>query len=402
MKKRKILLVIALVLASALLLVCCGEKEPEKCEHTYEEAITTEASCTVAGLKTFTCSQCGDSYTEEIAALGHNYVKGVAVPPTCEEDGYTPYACACGDNYKEDIVPADGHLYQTVVVAPTCTEGGYTMYTCLCGHTYSDSETPASGEHTYAVGIAALTEEEKAAYPTAVGIRAECCTKCGLRREGETGELILLNLDFEGEYASTGKYITGFDMLCTYKTNTNCGRTADGIWSNSEKRPQWCIGENMHLENYETFTISYDFILASDPDDKGYLFGWGSGTADAASTYRFNIRVNSEGKILLYKNFNLSTAQSAKMTGYTLTERDTVWYHMDVVVNTVGAELTIYAGKWTDETRTAMEDYTLVGKTAGFDFKVVVPEDRQSMFRLTSGNGALAIDNFVISIPAAE
>ncbi|MBO5292489.1 MAG: SH3 domain-containing protein [Lachnospiraceae bacterium] len=41
-------------------------------EHIYTEAITTEAACTSDGLKTFTC-ECGDSYTETIAATGHSF-----------------------------------------------------------------------------------------------------------------------------------------------------------------------------------------------------------------------------------------------------------------------------------------------------------------------------------------
>lgn len=39
-------------------------------EHTYTEAITTEATCETDGVKTFTC-ECGDSYTEPIPATGH-------------------------------------------------------------------------------------------------------------------------------------------------------------------------------------------------------------------------------------------------------------------------------------------------------------------------------------------
>ena len=44
-------------------------------EHAYTEKITVEATCTEDGEKTFTC-ECGDSYTEAIAAIGHifNYV----------------------------------------------------------------------------------------------------------------------------------------------------------------------------------------------------------------------------------------------------------------------------------------------------------------------------------------
>lgn len=44
--------------------------------HSYTEQVTTEPTCVIAGVKTFTCS-CGNSYTEEIPATGnHTYVDG--------------------------------------------------------------------------------------------------------------------------------------------------------------------------------------------------------------------------------------------------------------------------------------------------------------------------------------
>ncbi len=44
------------------------------CDHNYES--TTTATCTEAGKTTYTCSECGDSYEKDTAALGHNYVDG--------------------------------------------------------------------------------------------------------------------------------------------------------------------------------------------------------------------------------------------------------------------------------------------------------------------------------------
>ena len=41
-------------------------------KHSYTGTVTTPATCTTAGVKTFTCS-CGDSYTEPIPATGHNW-----------------------------------------------------------------------------------------------------------------------------------------------------------------------------------------------------------------------------------------------------------------------------------------------------------------------------------------
>ena len=59
--------------------------------HSYDEGIiTTNPSCTAEGVKTFTCEICGDSYTKNIEATGHNYIP-VVTPPTCTEIGYTTY-----------------------------------------------------------------------------------------------------------------------------------------------------------------------------------------------------------------------------------------------------------------------------------------------------------------------
>ncbi len=46
--------------------------EGEAHSHSYTATVTKAATCTEAGVKTYTCS-CGHSYTEAIAATGHNY-----------------------------------------------------------------------------------------------------------------------------------------------------------------------------------------------------------------------------------------------------------------------------------------------------------------------------------------
>ncbi len=45
-------------------------------EHSYTSSVTKEATCTEAGVMTYTC-ECGDSYTEEIAIVDHSYEDGV-------------------------------------------------------------------------------------------------------------------------------------------------------------------------------------------------------------------------------------------------------------------------------------------------------------------------------------
>ena len=49
-------------------------REDTACDHTYESAVTTAATCGTAGVMTYTCSACSSRYTEVIPATGeHTY-----------------------------------------------------------------------------------------------------------------------------------------------------------------------------------------------------------------------------------------------------------------------------------------------------------------------------------------
>ena len=58
------------------------------CNHSYVLTNST-ATCTEAGTATYTCTKCGDSYTEEAPAKGHTEVIDAAVEATCTETGLT-------------------------------------------------------------------------------------------------------------------------------------------------------------------------------------------------------------------------------------------------------------------------------------------------------------------------
>ena len=116
--------------------------------HSYDEDVT-EADCTNGGYTVYTCTECGDSYTDDYTeALGHDYEAEVT-EATCTEDGYTIYTCiVCSDSYVDDEVDALGHEYEVEVTEATCTTGGYTTYTCaVCEDSYIDNEVEALG-HT--------------------------------------------------------------------------------------------------------------------------------------------------------------------------------------------------------------------------------------------------------------
>ena len=82
-------------------------------EHTWDEGkVTTEPTCTEKGIKTYTCKKCDATKTEELAALGHDYVTK-RTEPTCTEDGKLEEACSrCGDVKYSRVIPATGHNFR--------------------------------------------------------------------------------------------------------------------------------------------------------------------------------------------------------------------------------------------------------------------------------------------------
>ncbi len=75
-------------------------------EHTWDAGVvTTDPSCTEDGVKTYTCTECGETYTEAVPATGHTWNAGVVtVQPTYKTEGVRTYTCTkCGETYTEPI-----------------------------------------------------------------------------------------------------------------------------------------------------------------------------------------------------------------------------------------------------------------------------------------------------------
>ena len=116
-------------------------------EHNYTSTVTKNATCTEAGIRTFTC-ECGDTYQESIDALGHDFGEWtVTKPATCTEKGIETRHCSRCDATETRETDKTEHVYTAVVTPPTCTEKGYTTHTCSCGDSYVDSYVDATG-HT--------------------------------------------------------------------------------------------------------------------------------------------------------------------------------------------------------------------------------------------------------------
>ena len=112
------------------------------CKHEYEEKITAEASCSTVGIKTFVCTKCNESYTEEIPMIEHKFGEvEVIKQPTCIAEGEKAAICTiCGEADAIQNIPIVEHSYQmNVKTEPTCTEKGINTLTCTnCSHSIEE------------------------------------------------------------------------------------------------------------------------------------------------------------------------------------------------------------------------------------------------------------------------
>ena len=93
---------------------------PEPHTHSYSESITKAATCTEVGEKTFTC-ECGEKYTENIPATGHQFNEYKSNnDATYTADGTETATCACGST--------DTRTVKGSKLTYTYTELSATMY----------------------------------------------------------------------------------------------------------------------------------------------------------------------------------------------------------------------------------------------------------------------------------
>ena len=114
--------------------------------------MTTAPTETTPGVRTFTCTVCGQTRTETIPATGaHDYRFTKTVDPTCTDGGYDLYTCSgCGATERRNLTDAAGHKWDggTVTTAPTETTPGVRTFTCtVCDQTRTEA-IPATGAST--------------------------------------------------------------------------------------------------------------------------------------------------------------------------------------------------------------------------------------------------------------
>ena len=155
--------------------------EVAKLNHTWDRgSITKSTTCTENGIKTYTCTVCGATKSEELAAIGHGekitkYVK----KPSCNVDGYTGdiYCEKCGMLLEEGkAIARSGHSWNfgEVTKKASCTENGIRTFTCMvCGET--KTETVSATEH----GSTEVKNKRESSC-VAEGYTGDiCCVVCG-------------------------------------------------------------------------------------------------------------------------------------------------------------------------------------------------------------------------------
>ena len=149
--------------------------------HTWNSGKTTKQPTeTAEGVRTYTCTVCGETKTETIPALGHDY-QVVVTAPTCTEKGYTTHTCTrCGNSYVDSYVNALGHKTELRnAAAASCTADGYTgdKVCRVCGEVVEKGTVIPAAGHSWDSG-----EVTKQPTETAEGVKTFTCTVCGETR----------------------------------------------------------------------------------------------------------------------------------------------------------------------------------------------------------------------------
>ena len=147
-------------------------------EHNWDAGkVTTAATCTTDGVKTYTCSICGETKTETIKATGHDVELQNAVEATCQQEGYTgDKVCkTCGATLeKGTTIAKKNHSWDAgkVTTEATCTTDGVKTYTCSVCKTTKTETIKATGHKMseWKTVTVATTQKE--------GKQERTCTAC--------------------------------------------------------------------------------------------------------------------------------------------------------------------------------------------------------------------------------
>ena len=209
-----------------------GEAIEKTGEHTWDDGtLTKAATCSSEGVKTYTCTVCGEQKTESVAKDPANHVAETEVKnakeATCGEDGYTGdiYCKGCGAKLSggEAIEKTVVHSWDvgTLTKPATCKAEGIMTYTCtVCGEQKTESIAKDPANH---VGQTEVRNAKEATCGEDGYTGDTYCMACGAKlTDGEKIEKTGTHVWDEGKITAEAQI--GADGEKTF-TCTLCGQT---------------------------------------------------------------------------------------------------------------------------------------------------------------------------------
>ena len=131
----------------------CGYESTEKKEHTWDDGeITVEPTETTEGVKTYTCTECGETKTEAIPKEKHTHVAGEEWKYDEKTHWHECVSETCDDKTVKLDAAAHTEDEGTVTKAATETEEGVMTFKCkVCGRVLRTESIPKSS-HTHVAG----------------------------------------------------------------------------------------------------------------------------------------------------------------------------------------------------------------------------------------------------------
>ncbi len=249
---------------------CSQPTKTDKC--TFDNGVETKAAtCTEDGVKTFTCTECGGTYTVAIPATDHNWGEWKHVEGTEGADAQHSRVCANDASHKETKAC---DFTAKVTQEATLDQAEITTYTCKdCGYSYTKETAPA---------LAGVTVTVNAVENGSVTLAGQDVTAGGSKKFAENGTYTLVatpneNCTFVGW--QTGNKIVSTDA--TYSTVAIADITYTPVFAESAKPVQFTFVDMFNnVISSQSVASGADVKIPQAPTYTGYTFtGWSADEA---------------------------------------------------------------------------------------------------------------------------
>ena len=249
---------------------CSQPTKTDKC--TFDNGVETKAAtCTEDGVKTFTCTECGGTYTVAIPATGHAWGQWSHDAATAEADATHTRVCANDASHKETKAC---DFTAKVTQEATLDQAEITTYTCKdCGYSYTKETAPA---------LAGVTVTVNAVENGTVTLAGQDVTAGGSKKFAENGTYTLVatpneNCTFVGW--QTGNKIVSTDA--TYTTVAIADITYTPVFAESAKPVQFTFVDMFNnVISSQSVASGAAVKIPQAPTYTGYTFtGWSADEA---------------------------------------------------------------------------------------------------------------------------